>query len=282
MQRFNILFNKSSFRIVSLCTIVLSLSLGGCHQGDVDDTNLTTNANITAQDPPYAYQLNATKETHWYDPLMIVLTERPASEKDLQAQIKARKDAVLTAENNLLEEVRGVIEGMHTSSDRWTVSSMSCGKIHRGSDINFVIEGGLTSLYARHPTISFNDMPLDMCVAKLARESGLQVAQSTRAYNPRVFYTKSDVCIYDALEDILSAHKFRRKMVDTAYKATLRIQDFASHDEFMEAIRQTITTKGKELNMGKPALFVSPHVVPTVRPEESVPEKAPGLGTHAK
>lgn len=211
---------------------------------------------------------------HWYDKLQVVLHEKPAQDQDLKAQLNEHKAEVDKATAVLLEDVRKAAEAKGISGDKWSLVSVTCTKKNADFIVNAHV--GLSKLYAKRPSITFNGMQLELCVGKLARDSGLQVAQSARGYNPRVNYTKTDVSPYDALESILAEHNFRRKYTGVSESTNVRIQDFSTETEFIDTAVQAILAKVRVLSTGRPGVVVTPRGSPIAKtPPAAVPAPKP-------
>src|SRR5205814_6591261 len=132
-----------------------------------------------------------------------------------------------------------------------------------------------TKLYERRATIAFDSVRLQLCIAKLCRESEIQDSQP-RGYNPSITWQKQNVSAFEAISTLLNANGFDAKFVDTSYKVTFKAQDFSTRKEFIEAVREAVVAKGKTLNSTRQAVIVSPKVNPAQPKEET--DKKPAAG----
>jgi len=158
-----------------------------------------------------------------------------------------------------LNEISKAVEDQQHESDKWSILSLSAGRAKRANEIHFGADVGLTRLYSHRPVINIVSEPLDISVAKLAREAGIQDAQ-TRGHNPPITWEKNDVSAYDALEAIVPGHGFDVKFTNTFYHIDLKAQDYNSRKEFIDAMASAILAKGKDLNNIRAAVVVTPRV----------------------
>jgi hypothetical protein len=185
------------------------------------------------------------------------LDSKPTSEKELDLLVAEKKPAVSDALMTLLEDIRNTIESKHQNNDKWSLYSLNGGRPRRGSDIQFTGDICLTKLFSPRPVIAFNNIPLDIGIAKLSRETGIQDS-IPRNYNPRVYWSKTNVSVYEAIHEILKQHGYVHRFTDTSYRVTLRFQDFKTKEAFMDAAVNGLLEKAKALNVARPALVVTP------------------------
>jgi hypothetical protein len=251
-----------------MCSLLVGapLVISGCRKAAVErlDTGLggtTVQTGLVAGEPAYLLRpANQTTEP-WYRPMQIVLDKKAADQKELDEQLSAAHAPIAAEMKKLIAEVDQAVQNRRKPNDRWSVLLLSCGRAKKVSDILFNADVGLTKLYAKRPVIAFNEMPLDLCIAKLSRESGIHDSQP-RGFNPRVFWSKTNVSAIEAYEGVLSAHGFEHKFTDVGYKVSLRLQDYETRREFIDAAVEAIMVKGKALNEARPAITVTPRETP--------------------
>lgn len=237
----------------------LALLLSGCKKAEVDPTRPAVDPHVTILDPAYVVgPLPADKDKiPWFRSLQIVLDAKP-EEKELEAVLAPRKAEIEKEYVKLLEEIRDQAGARQKPGGKWSVLGVSIGRgARRPGDIQFAADVGLTKLFARRPSIAFNNVPVENCVAKLCREIGIQESQP-RGHNPPVVWNKTDVSAYEAIDSILAAHKFQHRFKDTHYKILLRLQDYPTRAAFIAAVTDEILAKGEALNSARPGLIVTP------------------------
>ena len=237
--------------------MVLLLAVCGCRTADVQPGKPEFDTDVKILEPAYA--MRKAKDPPWYGNLQVLLDEKPVDEKDLAGKINDGKPEVRKSTEELLQEIDNKIDEQRKASEKWSIIAVQCGRGKKPNEIHFEAEIGLTKLFTRRPAIVINGVPMDICVAKLCRESEVQDAQP-KGHNPLISYEKKNVSAYEAIETILKTNGFDQKYTDTSYKVTFKAQDYASRKEFVDAVSQAILTKGRSLNSVKPALIVSAHV----------------------
>lgn len=192
---------------------------------------------------------------HWYDKLMVILDEKPAAGELTNVLAPRRKD-VENATEAMIAGIKKAVTDKGILGDRWTIVTLTCAK--HGGDLMLTAHVGLAKLYTKVPSIAFSGTLLDHCVGKLARDSGIQVAQSAQAYNPRITFNKSDISPSEALESILQAHGFRYKYSGVIESTNVRVQDFLTEAEMVDAMGLSIEAKIKILNAARPGILFTP------------------------
>jgi hypothetical protein len=241
---------------VAFAAGVLAL-LSGCRTADVQRHTEQVQPTVTAGEPAYIIHSQPGKTEPWYRELQVVIDHKPESEKETESIVAEHKAEISDASVALLEEVRKAVDEKRKPTDKWSLISMTCGRPKKGPEIQFNTDVALTKLYARRPVIAFNNVPLDICIAKLSRETGMQDAQP-RNYNPRIFWSKTNVTAFEAIDDILKQNGFEKRISDAFHRVTLRLQDYKTRGEFVEAAVENIINKGKALNEARPAIVVTP------------------------
>jgi len=262
-----------------VCSLLLAgsvLTLTGCRKADVDrfDPAVTTYINVTE---PAVFVRPQNDTAPWYRELQVVLDQKATDEKELAAKIEEKKPGVTEASTRLLVELDRAVQSRRNPADKWSALTLTLGKGKKAGDVQLNADVGLTGLYAKRPAIAFNELPLELCVAKLARESGIQHSQP-RGYNPTVNWSKTDVSAADAYEAVLNTHGFDHKFTETFHRVSLRLQDFASRQEMLDAAIEAIAAKGKMLNSSRAAVAVSPRdkaAQPTEVPAPAADKKTP-------
>ncbi|MFH0938436.1 MAG: hypothetical protein V1899_04040 [Planctomycetota bacterium] len=234
----------------------LLCALIGCRSAVVEKHSRNLETTVTFTEPSYIIQVAATDTAPWYRELQIVLNQKPKDENELASLIKEHKPKARTAVLALLQEIKIGVEARRKPADKWSLYTLTCGRARRTTEISFTAEVVLTLLYVRRPVISFNNLPLDLCIAKLSRESGMQDSQP-RAYNPRIYWSKENVSAVEAINAVLAANGFERRYTDTYHRITLRAQDFDNRTAFVEASAAMIVEKGRLLNQSRPAIIVT-------------------------
>jgi hypothetical protein len=255
---------KSGLRALLLLA-VLALGICGCRTADVKPGKPEFDTDVKILEPAYA--MRRASEAPWYAGMQVLLDEKPVDEKDLTSKISDGKPEVRKNTEELLQEIENKIDEQR-KNEKWSIIAVQCGRGKKPNEIHFEAEVGITKLYTRRPSIVINGVPMDICVAKLCRESEVQDAQP-KGHNPLVSYEKKNVSAYEAIDTILKTNGFDLKYSDTSYKVSFKAQDYASRKEFVDAVTQAILTKGRALNSVKPALVVSQHVKETPKPDES-------------
>jgi hypothetical protein len=232
------------------------LLLPACRKAAVD-TTLTPSVQPSILMGEPAVVLRSGDDQAWYKDLQVGLAEKAKDEKEKNAKIDEQRPAVDQAVKALLEEIDEAVRARRSATDKWSIMSLTCGRGRKLADLTFTAELGLTKLYARRPAMSFSAMPLELCVAKLARESGIQESQP-RGYNPLVTWNRTEVSAYEALQAILTAHGFSYKFVETTQKVTLLLQDSPTRRDFIETATSAIVAKGKIMNTARACITVAP------------------------
>ena len=256
---------------------VCLLFLSGCRKAAVERHSERVDTAIVVNEPAYLVKPKVVDNPPWHRELQVVLDQRPENEKEVEALLADHNPAIARAATILLEDIQTAVNAKRQPQDKWSVLSLSCGRTRKTTDIQIGVDVGLTKLYARRPVISFNNMPLDICIAKLSRDSGLQESQQ-RNFNPRIYWSKTNVSAYEAMEAILTAHGYERKYTDTHYKLALRAQDHASREALIDAVVQAVTEKGKALNAARAGIVVTPKE----KEEPAAPPPAPAEKPDAK
>ena len=206
----------------------------------------------------------------WYSDLQVLLDDKPTDEKELQIFITAHKDEVRKALSAALDDIAKAVEDQRHVSDKWSILTLTAGRLKHANEVHFQADVGLTRLYSHRPVVNISEVPLDMCVAKLAREAGIQDAQ-TRGHNPPITWEKNDVSAYDVLEAIVPSHGFDVKFTNTFYHIDLKCQDYNSRKEFIDAMSAAILAKCKDLDDIRAAVIVTPHVKLETPPSDTKP-----------
>ena len=244
-------------RHVAILLSVLALGVWGCRTADVQPGKPQFDTDVKILEPAYAMRRPA--EQPWYSNMQVLLDEKPVDEKDLETRINDGKPEVRKNTEELLQEIENKIEAERKPNERWSIISVQCGRGKKPNEIHFEAEVGITKLYTRRPSIAISGVPMDICIAKLCRESEVQDAQP-KGHNPLVNYDKQNVSAFDAIEAILKANGFDSKYSDTSYKFSYKAQDYTSRKEFVDTVTKAILTKGQTLNTVKSALIVTAHV----------------------
>ncbi|HYG78517.1 MAG TPA: hypothetical protein VEK08_26195 [Planctomycetota bacterium] len=278
MRRRSVLFSVVRPWLCSLLLAGSVVTFSGCRKAAVDRYNPTITTTISASDPA-VFVRSENDSQPWYRELQVVLEKQAADEKDLNAKIEQKRPEVTEASTKLLVELDRMIQAEKNANDKWSALTLTLGKGRKQGEILFSADVGLTRLYAKRPAIAFNDLPLELCVAKLARESGLHESQP-RGYNPTVNWGKTDVSAAEAYEGVLRSHGFEHKFTDTLHRVALRLQDYSSRKEFLDAAVEQIKAKGKLLNSARPAVQVWP-IEKAPQPEASDKKTAPAPAKRA-
>jgi hypothetical protein len=256
------------------CIAGVLLILGGCRKAAVEPSVPKVDTRTSAGEPSYiikpAESATPPRE-HWYKDYQVVLEHKPETDAEAEKLAAEKKTDIARAVAPLLEEIRASVEMQRKASDKWSLLALTIQRGKKPSDINLIAEIGLTSLYARRPVIAFNNMPLDLCIAKLCRESGIQDAQQ-RNFNPRVFWTKNNVSAMEALDAVLNSNGFERKLTDTYYRSNFRVQDYDTREELLKAVVDAVIERGATMNAARPAVVVTPKEK-APKPAEEAPKK---------
>ncbi|MGD0091114.1 MAG: hypothetical protein ABSE73_14445, partial [Planctomycetota bacterium] len=196
----------------------------------MDPHQATVQTNVLVGEPAYVLRPDKETQAPWYRELQVVFDTHPADAKEMNAIIADRKPAVSQAEQDLLQQVQNAVEGRGKGTNKWSFLALSLGRARKASDIQFSAEIALTELYAPRPAIAFDSLPLELCVAKLAREAGIVWSQP-RGYSPLVTWSKTDVSAVEALSEILSDHHLECRFKNASYKIALRIEDLSNVQE---------------------------------------------------
>jgi hypothetical protein len=271
-----------STRLLPLALAIAALFLPGCRRAAVDARPAVIQTSIAVGEPSYVTRAPQTAQPdaapqpgRWYSDLQVVVEQDPQQPLDartLEGRVNEGKPAVSLAAEALLKEVQRAVEAKRHPSDKWSLIALSLGRGKYATGIIFTADVGLTRLFAKRPAVAFTALPLELCVAKLCRDSEILPAQS-RGYSPFVTWSKSDVSTYEALEGILSQHGFSRQYADTNHRVTLPVTKFPDQAAFLDAAVAAILEKGKTLNHGQPVITVRPKETPP--PPETSDDKEP-------
>ena len=264
---------RDSLTLLKLLALSCPLILSGCNKADVQTSGAKFQTEITILEPAYAMR-RAKGDAPWYGNLQVLLDEKPVDDKDLQAKIEAGRDDVKKGVEELLQEIGDTIEAQRKGNDKWSIVSATCGRGKKLNEVHFEAEVGITKLFERRATIAFDNVRLELCVAKLCRESEIQDSQP-RGHNPSISWEKHAISAFEAISILLNTSGFDAKFIDTSYKVTFKAQDFASRKEFIDAVKEAVLAKGKTLNTVRPALAVAPKVKP--EPPKDEAEKKSGV-----
>jgi len=250
------------------------LVLPGCKNVDVQPHAPAPDAGATPLDPPYVLKPEFEETPPWYRNLQVVL-EQKADETELKAIINSNREAVSKAQRELMDEIRQAAEARRQGSDKWTIHALYAGRgTKRPADVMINADVGLTKMYSKRPAVSFNNVRLELCVAKLCREAEIYDMQP-KGHNPLVQWSKSDVSAYEALEGILAAHGYEGRFTDILHRCSIRAQDYPTREAFVAAAADAILAKGKELNAARPALIVRlKETSPPAKPADVKPADA--------
>lgn len=251
--------NRFSALCVFLLAVIAILAVcSGCRKASVEQQTRRIETALLAGEPPHFVRAaSAAPETQpWFADLQIVLDEKPKDEKELEVLLEQHKPAAKNAIAALLQDIKTAVDGQRREQDKWSLLSMSCGKPRRSHELQFSADVVLTTLYVRRPAISFNNVPLDLSIAKLCRECGIHDSQP-RGYNPRIYWSRLNVSAFEAIEAILNAHGYTRRFSEISQQIALKLNDFASREEFVKAAAQAALDAGKLINQARPALIVT-------------------------
>ncbi|HYF48178.1 MAG TPA: hypothetical protein VEJ63_02155 [Planctomycetota bacterium] len=266
------IFTRSFFCLLSSAFCLLAVP--GCRKAAVERHAPGVEPVLSTGEPAYIIRTQPPKASEpWYRPYQAVLDKKPETDQELDQLVAEKKPGLKEPAQSLMTEVRRAVEAQRKENDRWSIIAMTLGRPRKGPDVQFTADVGLTKLFARRPVIAFNNVPLDLGIAKLARETGIQDS-IPRNYNPRVYWTKNNVSAYEAIDEILKQHGYARRFTDTIYRVSLRLQDYKSKEEFVEAAVETMLARGKDLNAARPALVVTPVEKSEEPAESSAEEKA--------
>ena len=253
----------------------------GCRKAEVVRTpgaaSITTALNVG--DTAYILRPKDSGKVPWYREFQVVFDQRPEDEQQLETFIAANRAPVVEATNSLLAEISTAVEAQRRPQDRWSLLTAWCGRVKKGGEVSFIAEVGLTKVFTRRPTISFQALPLELAVAKLARESGI-TDSVPRGYSPLVTWSETDVSVKEAYDAFLPQYGFERKYQDIQGRVTLRMQDFAFRKDFVTSAVNGILAEGKRLNTTRGGIIVTPRDTPKVpeviqKEERAVPVPPP-------
>lgn len=244
--------------------------VAGCNKAEVESAQSQFQPDVQILEPAYAM---ARKDAPWYSNMQVLFEEKPLDEKDLEAKVNAGRDEVRKNVEALLQEIGAAIETKHNANDKWNIVGVSCGRGKKPNEIHFEAEVGRTKLFERRPLITFSNVRLQNCIAKLCRETELQESQP-RGHNPSVTWEKQHVSAYEAMQTLLNVNGFDYKFIDASYKLPFKAQDYASRQEFIDAVKKAVLEKGDALNTLRPAIVVTPKV----KPDEPKKDASTGTG----
>jgi hypothetical protein len=244
----------------------------GCRKAEVERTTNTVTPTIHAGAPAYVLRPKTDSRIPWYREMQVVFNDRPADEKELESYITENEAPVQDAVKQLLKEIVDTVEAQRRPADKWSLISIWCGRVKKGGEITVIADVGLTRLFTPRPVIAFQDLPLELAVAKLARETGI-TDSLPRGYSPRVTWSATNISVKDAYDGFLQVYGFERKFTDVSGRVTVRIQDFATRPECKNAVTDAIVAEGRRLNAAKGGIIVTP--VDTTPKTEPVAPAAP-------
>lgn len=233
------------------------ISTSGCRKAEVDRTANTISPSLNAGDPAYILKPKNEAKAPWYREMQVIFDERPTDEKQLEAYLVENRGPITTASTALLKEIADNIESQRRPTDRWSLLTCWCGRTKKGGEITFIADVGLTKVFTRRPAMSFQELPLELAVAKLARESGI-TDSVPRGYSPKVTWSETDISVKEAYDSFLPKYGFERKYTNISARVTLRLQDYASRQDFITAATNGIVAEGKKLNSLRGGIIVTP------------------------
>jgi hypothetical protein len=253
--------------IVCAASAVLLCS-SGCRKAAVErmpGTAATITPSLNVGDTPYILRPKdpGKAPAPWYREFQVIFDQRPEDEAQLEAYINENRGPVVEATNALLAEIATGVEAQRRPQDNWSLLTAWCGRLKKGGEISFIADVGLTKVFVRRPGISFQQLPLELAVAKLARESGI-TDSVPRGYSPLVTWSETDVSVKEAYDAFLPKYGFERRYQDIQGRVTLRMQDFAFRKDFVTSAVNGILAEGKRLNSTRGGIIVTPKDTPVV------------------
>lgn len=246
------------FKRVSLTVMAgVLISASGCRKAEVERTANTITPSLNAGDPAYILKPKNENKAPWYRDMQVVFDQRPEDEKQLETFLATNRAPVSEASNVLLKEIADSVETQRKPTDRWSLLTVWMGRTKKGGEITMIADVGLTKVFTRRPAMSFQELPLELAVAKLARESGI-TDSVPRGYSPKVTWSETDISVKEAYDSFLPKYGFERKYTNISGRVTLRLQDYASRQDFLTAASNGIVAEGKRLNSLRGGILVTP------------------------
>ena len=240
---------------ISVATVAL---LAGCQRAEVGRAERDeVQPAMVVREPPVYVKPPKSAETSWIDELRLQVDVPPAGPGPRAALVAERGQPVAKATAVLLETVRAAVEIRRKNSDKWSIVELSCGKARRSNELVFSAEVGLTKLYAKRRSITFTRVPLELCVAQLARESGISQTE-VRSYNPIMTWQQNNVSAFEAIEALAASRDFDVKYTDAHFQVWLEPEKFKTQAQFVEAAVEAILQRGRVLNTGRPVVLATP------------------------
>jgi len=255
---------------VSLTVVAgVLISASGCRKADVERTANTITPSLNAGDPAYILKPKNEVKAPWYRDMQVVFDQRPEDEKQLETFLSENRAPVSEASSALLKEIADSVETQRKPADRWSLLTAWQGRTKKGGEVTMIADVGLTKVFTRRPAMSFQELPLELAVAKLARESGI-TDSVPRGYSPKVTWSETDISVKEAYDSFLPKYGFERKFTNISGRITLRLQDYASRQDFVTAATNGIVAEGKRLNALRGGIVVTPK---DTTPEVTAPAK---------
>jgi len=254
--------------------------LCGCRKAAVEPYQAALQTRVLINDPAYVLRPANETQAPWHRGLQVVFDSRPEDEKEMNAIIADRKPVASQAEKKLLDQIQDAVQARRKPRDKWSLLTLSIGRARKAQDIVVSAEVVQTRLYAKRPAIAFDNLPLELCVGKLAREADL-LYDMPRGHNPFIDWSKTDVSVYEALEELLPAHGYEPRFKNAIYRINLRIEDqpvskeakgkppdparknvdellplFPTRADFVRAAADAILEKGNAINLSPAAVKV--------------------------
>jgi len=248
------------------------ISASGCRKAEVERTANTITPSLNAGDPAYILKPKSENKAPWYRDMQVVFDQRPEDEKQLETFLAANRAPVSEASGALLKEIADSVETQRRPTDRWSLLTVWLGRTKKGGEITMIADVGLTKVFTRRPAMSFQELPLELAVAKLARESGI-TDSVPRGYSPKVTWSETDISVKEAYDSFLPKYGFERKFTNISGRVTLRLQDYASRQDLLTAATSGIVAEGKRLNGVRGGIIVTPKDNTLQAPAATAPAK---------
>lgn len=273
---------RSCPRTLALSSLLVWVfALAGCGRAKLPAPNEVIEPVVRVNELPWHLKAAPAKEGEeappWHQMLSVELEALPGDAAGLREAIDQRRGDAYQAAQALLKEIATGVEAGRKPDALWSVLSIQIGghKPQRNTPPTLAVELGLTKLYARRPTISFQDVTFEQCMTNLALQGGLKLAPN-RSVNPVLSWQKENVSVIEAIDAILNLHGFDRRITGAYVQTNLQTTQFKTRQEFVEAAVQATLNYGKGLDRNIAALILSLRGLPAERSPSDTGTKKKG------
>lgn len=247
---------------------LLVVAAGGCGRGRVGSGPQPVETLVEVGEPSYVVralkrqgETNGRKETpSWVRRLQVVLEKEPGGPAALKKAYELYRGPAYRENTDLLKKLHELVSANRPAGASWDLLELRTGfkKPRRGRP-RVTVGVGLRKVFGLRSEIVFEKIPLDVCIAKLARWGGIKDAQG-RSYNPKVWWRKENINIKTAVDEVLAANGFDRRWSGVDIWRVLYPDEYSSREEFLKGAARVLLDAGRSLESDIPAVVVLPRV----------------------